>query len=314
MAKQILDRVTKGSQSDNYNDFSVKESVHAFNRYVPVDSTLSAAGTAEDLVNLEDSFGPAKAAAVNIFRNPSYEATATGLTDVGATSAKQATNPRSGSNSVEITPDNSATGEGSYFTVTAGGLGTFLVASSWFRRDSGSGDDARIAIRDTDDTLLAAGNTITLSTTYQRSVAVYALPATAATYRIYQETVTQHGTAIRLDDTQVELNDTGKETDFINVTDGEINCEWQGAANASFSQRLAPISVIKGFTLTVENGDVYIAFDHTANSTHTGILVKSGTSWSTEWPVDIRENISFLNATAGQTPRIYGSVWGRAKI
>ena len=86
-----------------------------------------------------------------------------------------------------------------------------LVASCYFRRASGSGEDARIEIRDsTGVTVLATGETITLSTSaYQRSTASYdlnlATSAGGAAYRVYLVTVTQHNTTFLADSFQVEF-------------------------------------------------------------------------------------------------------------
>lgn len=306
-----------GANSDDVTDFSVKESVHAFNREIPVDITLTSADTAQDLINLDTEY---REAAVNIIQNSSFEDSTTDFTDDGATNTQQATTPRSGSNSMRLVPANAAVEEGAYTTVNVGKHGTYLIASAWFRDAASAGDDGRIKIQDSSGTDLVVGNTLTVSATYQRSVVAYYLPAASATYRIWVGTVSQHGTNLFVDDVQVELREQSSPTDYVNVTAGERWSTWQGAANGSYSQRLSPMTVIKGFDLTFSH-DTLIAFDQTtdlrtvtAADREKGIFVAAGTKWNPDWPIDIRERISFVNANAGETPRIYGVVWGRSAL
>ena len=308
-----------GANNSNEIDFSVKESVHAWNREIPVDITLSSADTAQDLINLDTEF---RESAVNIILNPSFEGATTGFTDDGATNSKQATTPRNGSNTMRLVPANSAVEEGAYINVDAAGGAQhfYLIASAWFRDAASAGDDGRIKIQDSSGTDLVDGNTLTVSTTYQRSIAVYKMPATAAQYRIWVGTVSQHGTSLFVDDVQVEIRDGSSATDFVNATGGERWSTFQSTAEASMSQRLDPMTIIKGFDLTFDK-DTLIAFDQTtdlrtvtAADREKGIFVAAGTKWNPDWPIDIRERISFVNANSGETPRIYGVVWGRSKL
>tara|TARA_Y100000034_G_scaffold93536_1_gene113218 strand:- start:256 stop:852 length:597 start_codon:yes stop_codon:yes gene_type:complete len=196
-----------------------------------------------------------------------------------------------------------------------------VVVSCYVRGASASGD-FQIKIQDSDGTSdLATSADTALTTGYARVNVHYTLPSTGTgqtTYRIWLGSNDQHAINIYVDDLQVEVNHTNNLTDFINVTLGEINCGWQGTANASISQRVTGMRAIRAFSLTFDN-DTYIAFDHTADRTNTGvaytsILVKAGTIWDFELPLNVRSRISFINVNAGEQPVIFGSVWGRSTI
>ena len=43
-------------------------------------------------------------------------------------------------------------------------------------------------------------------------------------------------------------------------------------------------------------------------SSSTGVLLKAGETWETNWPIDIQSNISAI--ASGSSTQIYGVVWG----
>ena len=88
-----------------------------------------------------------------------------------------------------------------------------------------------------------------------------------------------------------------------------VNYEWYGTANASESKRRAGITAVRGFKLKNGHGSqtVYIALDTTASST-TGVLLKAGETWETNWPIDVQVNISAL--ASGASTQVYGVLWG----
>ena len=77
------------------------------------------------------------------------------------------------------------------------------------------------------------------------------------------------------------------------------------------------MAIIRAFSLRFDH-DNYVAFDHTATSTtgtaYPSILVKAGTQWDYELPLNVRSRISFLNVNSGEQPVISGSVWGRTSL
>jgi len=296
-------------------DPSTRDSVHLWNKWMPADKTLATAQTAEDLFSVSSD-----APTVNLAPNPSFETAdpPTGYTASGSTPTRVTTNPRSGTYSLSINPDNSAVGEGVYWTSDVLGSNqeknnaTRLIASCYFRRASGSGEDARIEIRDsTGVTVLATGETVTLSTSYQRSTASYdlnlATSAGGAAYRIYLVTVTQHNTTFLADSFQVEFGKSDIATPYCDGVQG-INYSWDGTAHASTSRRRMGLVAIRGFMLRASH-DCYVSFDQTASAT-TGRYLPANVDWWNPHPIHIMERISFVNVTSGQQPRLYGDIWG----
>ena len=317
---QQLDTLVR-SQSDNLVDFSVKESVHAWNRIVPVSGTLSTAETPQDLYNIQTE-NANRPAAVNLFTNPSFENSTTGVTNDGAAATRVTTTPRLGTYSLQLDPANSAALEGCYATINnIGGLDTYLVASIYVRDASDADATVILKIKDSDGTDLATTDAVNVTDSYQRLEVRYALPAASASYRIWFGTSAQHNTNTFWDSLQVEHRQDGMATEFIDAVN-QINCSWQGTADASYSQRVAPLSVIKGFRLNFSH-DTLIGFDTTADvkavtaaSRERGHLVDVSVSaiWEPSWPLDIRQNISFTNGAGSETPTVSGTMFGRSSV
>ena len=292
-------------------------------RYQPVDVTLTTTNTAQDLITLSP-----KKAAVNWFTNPSFEADdiSTAWTADGAAASRVTTAARSGSNHLLINPTNSAINEGVYTiikNVPASNVNhTYHLGVSGYVRGASAASDFVIQITDTSGTVLATTDTISLTASYVRASIIYTLPIglTGSDYHVRVSTVANHNINIYLDDLQVEVRDVNEITDYINVTASAIETAWQGAANASPSQRLGTLDVIQYFDLTFV-GAAYVAFDNVAISPTTNsaaevaasgsIYVAAGTVWRREWKTNIYSNISFINAVDAETPRVYGSVSGR---
>ena len=292
-------------------DPSTRQSTHLWTKHYPVNVTLSSAQTAEDLFTVEDSFPT-----VNLATNPSFETAnpPTGYTAAGSTLARVTTNPRTGTYSMQVTPGNTAAGEGFYWTTDSltsqreGSNKIYLVASAYFRRASGSGQTVQIQIRSVDGaTTLASGDIITLSTTYQRSTAIFELPNTTAAYRVYFVTTAQTNQVFLADSFQVELQNGGFVTDYCDGSLG-VNYEWDGVAHASRSRRRGGLVAIRGFFLRSSH-DAFVSFDVTASAT-TGRYLTASADWWNPHPIHFTKNISFVNVTSGQTPTIRGDVWG----
>lgn len=292
-------------------DPSTRTSVHVWTKWVPVDVTLATPGTAENLFQVSPG-----EPTINLVTNPSFETgdPPTGYTAVGSTLARSATVANSGTYSLSITPDNAAVGEGGYWTTDdsfAGGPDNserlYLVASVYLQDNVDSGDDARIVITDADGTTLANGDTITLSSSWQRSTAFYPLSTTGQQYRVYIVTVTQHGTVFYADDLQVEIRQSNTASTYCDGAQG-LNYFWDGTAHASMSRRRRGLSTIRGYTLH-NTRNLYIAFDHTASST-LGEYKRAGTDFWGDHPLDVFDRISFINELAGEQPRLYGQIWG----
>ena len=290
--------------------YSVRQAVSNWTKWRPVDVTLTTAGTAQNLYAITVDTPTA-----NSVTNPSFETGTTSWTAVGSAIAQDATQFRTGANSLSINPDNAAAGEGAFFS-----LGTYpqsrpLTISAYGRRAAGGptgGQDFRVELRDSaGTTTLATGNTVNLSTTWTRSVATVPPAGGGGTgdrgvLRLYVVTATNHNIDFFIDSIQAEIQ--GSVTDYV---DGSLGLEsfWLGTAHASMSQRFRSIGLITGYRL-YNTRDIYITFDDVTASSTTGELVRAATDFHSEHPVAITSRISFINAVTGETPRVFGSLWG----
>ena len=287
-------------------DPSTRQSVHVWNKYQPVDSTLTTAGTAQNLLSIART-----EPALNMVTNPSVEsATITMYTASGAAISQSTAQASDGSNSLLVNPANAAAAEGFYWSHAFAGHteGTHICAQAEVRGASGSGD-ARLEIHSSAGVVLATSDTITLSTGFQRMTISYQIPErTAADYRIAVVSVTNHNIDFYVDKIGVEQRRDGAVQPYIDGSLG-VNYEWFGTAHLSVSKLRPGISVARGFKLTNGHGSqtVYIALDTTASAT-TGVLLKAGETWETLWPLDIRTNISAL--ASGASTQVYGVVYG----
>lgn len=294
---------------------STRESLHIYNKSRPADVTLTTAGTAQNLISISRNVPT-----INLCTNPSMETGTppTGYTASGATLAQSATVARSGTNSLRITPDNAAAGEGAYWSTITLGLGggdlppnlgnINLVVSAYFNDNAGSGNGVRVVIANSSGTTLVNGNTVTLAADWLgRSQAFLPLAGRAnQSYRIYFVTATQFATVFYVDDFQYELQLSNGATAYCDGAVGLYN-SWDGTAHASTSRRLQTLVAIRGYRLYT-TGDIYFAEDHTASST-TGEFIRAGTDFEASG-LHISNNLSFVNVNAGETPRVYGRVYG----
>ena len=187
-------------------DSSTKSSVHLYTKYVPVDVTLTTAGTAQNIITIGTTAGAGDAnPTVNLATNPSFETAnpPTGYTATGSAIAQSAVQFRTGLNSIQVTPNNAAAGEGFYWTTPSQASSLdkprFITVSAYFRSAAGSANTCRIEIRSADGvTTHATGNAVALAANWtdpaQRSVARFQLTGTGVAYRIYFVTATQFAT------------------------------------------------------------------------------------------------------------------------
>ena len=293
-------------------DHSTRSSVHAYTKYgILIDASV--ANDAVTTLFTVDRGIPS----VNLVANPSIEsATISEFTADGSAISQSSAQADDASNSLLVNPDNSAAGEGFYWT-TPGMAGNandgevWLTAQCTVRGASGSGD-AEIAIQDSDGTDLIAGSSVSLSTSFQALQVKYHLPITgSATYRVIIRSKTQHNINFYVDKIHVEQR-FGDST-FASYVDGAqgLNYEWEGTANLSPSKRRAGISVIRGFSLRNASSTaadiVYVGLDVDA-AAGTGIPVYGGETFTTNWPIDFREKITVR--AAQNTPAVHGVVWG----
>mgnify|MGYP001570683338 FL=1 len=289
---------------------STRDNTYIWTKGNPVDVTLAVAGTAQNLIAISD-----EKPTVNLVTNPSFETgdPPTGYTASGATLTRSSTVARSGTYSLSINPDNGAAGEGGYWTTETLARGDvdhplIMVASVYLQDNVNSGNGARIVVADSSGVTLANGNSVVLSAAWQRSSAFYLMSA-GATYRIYISTVLQHNTTFYADNLQNELLFQSTPTAYCDGATGLYN-EWEDTAHASRSRRLQGLVSIRGYTLH-NTRDIYLAESRTASTTDGGSrFVRAGTDFWEDFPVDIQDNLSFVNAVAGENPRVFGVIRG----
>ena len=285
-------------------DPSTRTSVHVWTKYAPID--VSVGTSAVDLFTVGRGVP-----SVNLVRNPSFEVnTLTDFTASGSAISQSNAFAATGTYSLLVDPANSAAEEGFYWELTTVGHpeGSAIVAQCEVRGTGSPGGAVKIEIQDSSGTALASSAAHTLTTGFVRISVGYDLPITSATYRVAVVTTTQHNNNFYVDKFMVERRKDGMLADYVDGAQG-INYEWFGTANASESKRRPGIAVVRGFKLKNGHGSqtVNIALDTTASST-TGVLLKAGETWETNWPIDVQSNISAI--ASGTSTQIYGVVWG----
>jgi len=125
-------------------DPSTRESIRLLTKAYPVDSTLSVAGTAKDLISVAPGLPT-----VNMITNPSMETgnPPTGYTALrSAVLAQDAVVYKYGLKSMKITPPNAARGEGALWALGEWSMGEPLSISAYFSDNAASGKDARVEL------------------------------------------------------------------------------------------------------------------------------------------------------------------------
>jgi len=293
-------------------DPSTRTSTHAFTKYYPF-RDASVANNAVTTILTVDRGIPS----VNLVTNPSIEsATISMYTASGSAISQSSAQASTGSNSLLVNPDNSAAGEGVYWTSDSivgqtNPNPSYLVSTCEVMGASASGD-AELVIQDSDGDDLVASTSISLSTAFQAMNVKYRLPDQgSATYKIMIRSKTQHNIDFYVDKIHVEqrVGDSNI-PDYVDGAQG-LNYEWTGTANASTSRRRAGLSVIRGIKVVNESATaadiIYVGLDCDASST-TGIPVLGGQSYETNWPIDFREKVTVR--AAQNTPAAHGVIWG----
>ena len=170
-------------------------------------------------------------------------------------------------------------------------------------RGASASGDAIMQITDSDGTVLATSDTITLSTSYQRASVVYNIPSstTSAAYRI------------------TLMWDVRKDSTIIDYIDGNLaggnGYEWEGTADLSRSRHISPIGVIRGITIrnTHASNVLYVSFDCTAEAGTAAIKLSGNDTTEHSWfssthPLDFRKNVSVI--ASGSSTGYEGVIWG----
>jgi len=291
-------------------DSSTRQSVHAYTKYHPFSEATST--TAETLKTVA-----AGEIAVNWVTNPRVESSTISMfTATGSAISRDTGQQSVGAASLLANPANSAAGEGWYwespkipFSVNA----QYLSVQLEHRGASASGA-VKLEIRDAAGTsVLATSGSSNLATSWTRVTAQYTVPAstTGAAYRLYLTSQAQHNINFYADKIMFEVReDTTAVSTYVDGATG-INYEWTGTANASTSIKRPDMTVVKGIYVKNQSGTaadiVYVAFNTTATST-TGIPVRGGEEFYSNWPLDFTGYVSVV--AAQNTPTISGVIWG----
>ena len=291
-------------------DSSTRQSVHAYTKYHPFSEATST--TAETLKTVA-----AGEIAANWVTNPRVESsTITMFTATGSAISRDTGQQSVGSASLLANPANSAAGEGWYWespTIPFSVNPQHLSVQLEHRGASASGA-VKLEIRDADGTsVLATSGSSDLATSWTRVTAAYTVAGstTAAKYRLYLTTQAQHNINFYADKIMFEVReDTTAVSTYVDGATG-INYEWTGTANASTSIKRPDMTVIKGIYVKNQSGTaadiVYVAFNTTATSS-TGIPVRGGEEFYSNWPLDFTGYVSVV--AAQNTPTISGVIWG----
>ena len=319
------------------SDPSTRTAVQPWDRYVPFSGSVGT--SAADIINVHSSayydidqgattanleLPTSGSPGINRILNPSIEDTdITEFTTVGSAISRTTGAPFLGSAELTCNPANSAAKEG--FTVTtdtlAGGTSrssdSYLCAQGMVRGASASGD-AVIQILDSDDNVLATGEAVNLTTSYQRVSVHYKLPTGGATYKVKFCSNSQHNINMLWDALMYDKRINTKVIDYIdgNLAGGNTY-QWEGTTDLSRSRHLSPIGAIRGIVIrnTHASNVLYVAFDTVAEAS-TAALKLSGNDttehnfFESQHPLDFRKNVSVIGSGSGTTYE--GVIWGVA--
>ena len=298
-------------------DPSTRQSVHAYTKYKPF--AISTSTTAVDLLAVSKG-----EIATNLVTNPRIESTdVTMFTAVGSAVARDTGQQALGAASLLVDPANAAAGEGFYWVTPSlpFSVHTQYISAQIEHRGASASGNVKLEIRNAaGTTVLATSGSDDLAASWRRITVAYGVAGstTAASYRVYVTTNTQHNINFYVDKIMYETRtDTNAVSTYLDGDSG-INYAWAGVKDASASKKRPSLSVIRGIKLVNDTGSVavYVAFDAIATATETstsatttsGIKVSGGETFETTWPLDFRKNVSVVAASG--TPAIHGVIWG----
>ena len=306
-------------------DPSTRTSVHAWTKYIPFNGVVGTngnftptGGSARTDLMTVDSAHPAH----NLVTNPRIEAADISMFTASGSSISRDTNLQStGAASLLVDPDNSAAGEGFYWTTSTlpGNIQTprYLAASCEVRGASASGS-VEIAILSSAGVELAVSTAHDLTTSFTKISVVYEIPFVnnPVTYRVAVVSAAQHNINFSVDKLMVESNTTAEASTYVDgavlKTSSGQHYEWEGTADASASRVRPGIRVIRGIRIRNDSANpLYVGIDTdltTTNLAEEGIQVIENEVFETIFPIDARKNITLR--TTGGNSTVHGVVWG----
>ena len=302
---------------------TVRESIAAPVKFVPFSKTLATTNTAEDLLTTDPDVP-----AYNLVTNPHMVGSGTrpaGWTAVSATVTRVTTTPRVGSHSMSVETGNAVAAEGAYFEAADIPPGNYAL-SVYLRRDGGG--TAYVRASSDGGTTFTNGNVVTMANNWNgRSTVFHKVKTTETSIRLYVVTNTQQNITYLVDSAQIEpswhvVMGSGTSTRDPNPPVAAVTAvvdplsdrfsRWLGTTDASNSVREPGLNEIH-YVYMWASHDTYVDFDRTVairTATPLGYYLTAGIAYALDIHKIVKNNISFVNASGSETPKVIGYAMG----
>lgn len=316
-------------------DPSTRSSVHLWTKYIGV-AEQDIGTSAVTLIDTANRGLPA----VNLASNPNIEnADITMYVKTGGTNVTLArvaysgeaisgsTSPNGVAYGLKVTRATSVTAtaaDGFYVdTGTHGGgqRGTQFEASIYVAKSGSAAANVEIVIQDQNGTDVVVGDSVTLTTSFQRINVSYRIPQGIQKELRVQVRPTgtmwdNSTTSWYADMFMYQKSNVGTSSDYVDGYQalsavGE-RYAWDGAADLSVSRKYGGMTQVRGIKLINQesyhatNNIITVAFDDIAVAGQ-GIPIHGGDTFETNWPIDAR-SVSVIASSASTTMR--GYIWG----
>ena len=320
-------------------DPSTRSSVHLWTKYIPINATVATGGTT--LLTVSRGIP-----SVNKVTNPSFEnSDLTMYTEIGTGTAPPDAGgrityasdgeigaPTFAANGIDgrtyvakvTAAGNSADGSNGFYWTTGheaghAQYGNTIVGSCYVsgEQSATAAGSVKMVIYDSSGTVLATGDTITLTQSWQRASVKHFLPRglAAAQYRVgivAASAFAINNSPYYVDGFMVENRTDGLLGDYTDggqAIDAGATYEWDGTADASESYKRIGISRIRGIRIKNDDGSnpIYLCIDNDASTTN-GIKIVGGETFETNWPIDAESKITAIST--GGSAAVHGVVWG----
>ena len=317
-------------------DPTTRSSVHLWTKYLPLNATVTTSGITLLTINRGIP-------SVNKVTNPSFETGSppTGYTEITASGLSQVAVSGDGEISAPTFTANGIAGRANVAKVTAAGnsaadangfywttaneaghaqYGNTLIGSCFVssEQSSSAAGSVKMVIYDSVGTVLATGDTATLTQAWQRINVKHFLPrgTAAVPYRVGIVAASAwaiNTTPYYVDGFMVENRTDGQLGNYTDgaqtIDTGGATYEWDGTADASESLKKIGLSRVRGIRVVNEHATnpVYLCIDTDASTTN-GIKIAGTETFETNWPIDADTKITAIST--GGSAAVHGVVWG----
>lgn len=316
-------------------DPSTRSSVHLWTKYIGV-AEQDIGTSAATLIDTANRGMPA----VNLASNPNIENASIAMYvktgGANVTLARVAysgeaisglASPNGASYGLKVTRATSvtATADDGFYVSTGvhggGNKGTSFDASVYVAKSGSATANVEMAIQDANGTDLTVGDSITLTTTFQRIRVSYRIPQGIQKELRIQVRPTgtmwnNSTTAWYADMFMFEKRNNYAQPEYVDGHQAHSavgeRYVWDGAVDLSSSRKHGGMTQVRGIKLINQesyhatNNIITVAFDDTAVAGQ-GIPVHGGDTFETNWPIDAR-SVSVIASSASTTMR--GYIWG----